>query len=168
MKLLTLLGLVLFSACATYQPPAKPKIDNSKTFSLSYDDTWKKIVSYATKNGMNIKTIDKSSGLIAFEKSYDDAASTMYLSCGNVQELSPLAQPVYSPITLNITVVKNSEVSTDVNVNLFGRISFPSALKEYQCYSNGSFEKELFCEIDGHPCQAPIPTPTPKQGAKQF
>jgi len=161
--LLAALGFIAFG-CATYQAPIKKNIESTKKISLSFDDAWKHLVSYATKNGMNIKTIDKASGLIAFERAYDGSFTEQYMDCGSGD---PIHLHIYSPVTLNITANKTAEKETEVSVNLFGKVNVGN-VAEYACFSNGQFEKELFCDIEGHPCPAPVATPTPKKPATQY
>lgn len=158
-----LIGLLaVLSGCSTYKPAAFKDVENEKLFNVSYETAWSRIVSYASSNGMNIKTIDKSSGLIAFERAGDSNFSNLHLNCGSGS--TGLVVGAYAPVTLNMFVQKSSESQTKVKVNLFGHISFSGMYNTHvthPCYSRGSFENEIFCAVEGKTCPTPLPTATP-------
>lgn len=161
---LSVMGLV--SGCAMYKPAEKKEITSEKVIMMPFDLAWSRIVAYTTKNGMNVKVIDKNSGLITFEKSYDLDFSTRYLDCGKFSEM---AAQSYSPLTLNFSLQRSGDKNTLVRVNLFQDAILgnpPFIKKAGTCYSLGTFEREIFCEIDGKPCPTPIAVPTPSPTPK--
>jgi hypothetical protein len=152
------ISCLLLLGCSTYKVAKETKIDNEKTFEMSYESIWPKIISYVSSNGMNVKTIDKASGLITFEKAYAPA-SLKYLDCGsmvspNSKTESGLDTDKISggTVSMNFFVEKISEKSTRVRINIFGKIIFAGVAtlygyipgREERCYSTGVFEKEVF------------------------
>lgn len=168
MKKLVLIIPILLLACSMYKAGEKKDIASEKNFDLPFETVWSRVVSYTTKNGMNVKVIDKSSGLITFEKAYDPYFTQSYLDCGT---FTAGAAAGTSPLTLNFSIQKASDKNTSLRINLFqdallGNGAYAS--KVGTCYSKGIFERVIFCEIAGTPCPEIVPTPTPKPTAKQY
>ena len=164
---------IVLSACATsYKPAVQKKIENERVFNVSFDKAWAKMVDFVSSNGMNIKTIDKASGLMTFERAYDHEFNDNNLDCGS--RSSPNSAPITNSkdekksgkssdlneagglITLNFFVEKMNNKETKVKINLFGRISLHGGLingmehtgiKDFPCFSNGHFEEQVFAAI---------------------
>lgn len=146
-----ILALLVLSGCATYAPPVKKEIESTRTYQKSFDDTWASLITFISSNGMNIKTMDKASGLISFEKANDLGATTTFFDCGNVGTgLSMTNIPLYSPVTSNILVKSEDKKKTTVTVNMFQSVKLQTSgyvTAEKECFSNGAFEKKVLDSI---------------------
>lgn len=143
-----LVVLMLVSGCATYAPPVKKEIESTRTYQKSFDDTWASLISFISSNGMNIKTMDKASGLISFEKANDSGASQAFFDCGTVGSVVNI--PVYSSVTSNILVKSEDKKKTTVTVNMFQSVKLQTSgyvTAEKECFSNGAFEKKVLDSI---------------------
>ena len=58
---------LLITACTTYKPPVKRELKTERLYEKSYDQVWNNVIDWFAKNNIPIKTLDKSSGLIATE-----------------------------------------------------------------------------------------------------
>jgi hypothetical protein len=167
--------IVALSSCATYKPAVETKVDNEKVINASYDKVWTKIISFVSSNGMNVKTIDKASGLVSFERAYDPSFAGKYMDCGRMVSASEATkggpndskakeekksgemQVVGGLMSMNFFVQKVSDKSTSVRINVFGKVTTPAATNLYgqptgvaadhSCFSKGAFEQEVFAFI---------------------
>jgi len=72
------IAAVFLSGCAT--PPKNYSVNNSRSYSQSYDKVWENIVGYLAQNQIQIKNIAKDSGVIYAEAvKFDNAVA----DCGN-------------------------------------------------------------------------------------
>ena len=68
MKMLSVLILSLFvTGCATTVPPGNYTVIDQDVVSKDFDSTWKRISEYFGENNINIKAMEKESGLITAE-----------------------------------------------------------------------------------------------------
>lgn len=75
------LFLVLISACATLPPPAPTRPDTE--INASFGKTWDAVVDYFARSSIPVKTIDRSSGLIAAETTRLAGDNGPYATCAN-------------------------------------------------------------------------------------
>jgi len=168
MKHLLLIALLLATGCATYLPATEKKVENERTLAIPFDDAWGAVVSYVSSKGMNVKTIDKASGLITFERAYDPSFASSYLDCGRMKLASesskdepgksdPKTIPVSSGnVSLSFYFKKRSAKETTLRINLLGNINrtggmylsgVPTPGEVNPCYSKGIYEQEAFAAI---------------------
>jgi hypothetical protein len=137
------LGLVLLmlpvATCAT--PPKQTAVDKSRTYAATKDAVWEDLLSFFTTNNIQIKTIEKVSGVIYAERSGVDRTMA---DCGEV----PLATELSRAGTLNV-FVRPLEGKTQVTVNvdftvlrMFDNKSFTAP-----CYSTGALERLILDSI---------------------
>jgi hypothetical protein len=137
MKKMLFLASFLIASCSTslkiIQPqgkyPAPPIITTS---SKSFDQVWDGIIDFFAQNGVPIKIIDKSSGLIISEQnklkwSYEKPDGSLYLPSAYAV-LPKIMKPMsstswYSPENVtgewNVRIKKMSDGTTSINVNLY-------------------------------------------------
>ncbi len=170
---LYLVMVYLLTSCAsTYKPATEKKVENEKVFAATFDKVWSKTVAFVSSNGMNVKTIDKASGLISFERAYDSSFNSKYMDCG--QMVSPNKSTkqreedtkngikdtsafIDGTTSMNFFIEKASEKETKVKINIFGKAMLPAPTGLYgvpvgsptshPCYSNGAFEQEVFAHL---------------------
>jgi hypothetical protein len=160
-KLMVVLLLVVgLAGCVTYVPPVEKPIENAKSFKMSYNDVWSRLVEWFA-SGAKFTNLDKDSGLITSEKSV--YPSHEYLECGSGGEIS------YGSLSFNIQV-KDNKQSTEVIVYVFSNahvsIDKPWQLEYFAatCYSTGVFEQRIFNFIEGKPIpEKPKSKPKPKK-----
>lgn len=167
---LILTFVVGLTSCASYQPAKEKKVENEKTFAVPFEKAWTKTIAFVSSNGMNVKTIDKSSGLISFERAYDTDFNSKYMDCGSMVSMSKSTKEKEEDakkgvkgsenlkvsdgtVSMNFFMEKISDKETKLKINTFGKVimlggsglyGVKAPDQSYPCYSNGEFEKEVF------------------------
>ena len=134
-----LAGALSLSACAT--PPKKIAFEKSRSYSLSKDAAWERLLGFFTSNNIQIKTIEKDSGVIYAERTLSDASMA---DCGQ----NALAGEIGRPVTLNVFVRQVGE-KTDVTVNTDFKVIriFDGATWSDQCHSRGVLERSVLDHV---------------------
>lgn len=132
----------MITSCAT--PPATYSFDRSNTYPISKDEAWERLLGYFTTNNIQIKTIEKDSGVIYAERSMVDASIA---DCGE----GGLAMDVNRAGGLNVFVRSISPRETQVSVNSDYKITrmFDGQLMVSQCNSTGLIEGQILRAISG-------------------
>jgi hypothetical protein len=131
---------ICLMSCAT--PPKQAIFDKTKTFDMSKDAVWEDLLSFFTSNNIQIKTIEKDSGVIYAERSGVDATMA---DCGDV----PLAVEVLRSGTLNV-FVRSVGSKTQVTVNSDFKVTrmFDNQTYVQPCNSTGLLEKSILESIN--------------------
>src|SRR3990172_3574058 len=91
-KIIVLLGIIMIfvAGCVStkYLPPVQSNIQNEKIYNVSYDKLWAASVKIFADRVWDIKTIEKASGIIVGESTYDfgltmDCGSFIYPAAGD-------------------------------------------------------------------------------------
>lgn len=138
-KHLLLLGsLLAFAGCAT--PPKQTAFSNTQTYQSSKDQVWSDLLAFFTSNNIQIKTIEKESGVIYAERSRSDPSMA---DCGQ-----DLAVELSRPATLNVFVKPESK-GTTVTVNATFEVirSFDNRTWTAPCHSTGALERQILASI---------------------
>ncbi|RUM99436.1 hypothetical protein EET67_00535 [Pseudaminobacter arsenicus] len=127
------------AACAT--PPKQVSFKNSETYNLGKDETWERLLSYFTSNHVQIKTIEKDSGVIYAERSTIDASMA---DCGE----APLMAEIARTGTLNV-FVRPKGGQTEVTVNSEFKVirMFDNQTFTVACFSTGVLETSILASI---------------------
>jgi hypothetical protein len=127
------------AACAT--PPKQVSFKNSETYNLSKDETWERLLSFFTSNNVQIKTIEKDSGVIYAERSTIDASMA---DCGE----APLMAEIARTGTLNV-FVRSKAGQTEVTVNSEFKVirMFDNQTFTVACHSTGTLEASILASI---------------------
>lgn len=135
-----LFALICVASCAS--PPKTTVFDKSRTYDLSKDAVWEDLLSFFTSNNIQIKTIEKDSGVIYAERSGVDASMA---DCGQV----PLAAEMVRSGTLNV-FVRPAGSKTQVTVNSDFKIvrMFDNQTYTAPCNSTGLLEKSILESIN--------------------
>lgn len=130
------------TGCGT--PPKSYSFDRSKTYPISKDEAWERLLGYFTSNNIQIKTIEKDSGVIYAERAVVDAAIA---DCGD----GGLAVDVARSGGLNVFVRSISARETQVSVNSDYKITrmFDGQVIIGQCNSTGFLERQILSSVDG-------------------
>lgn len=135
-----LAACLLAVSCAT--PPTQRSIENSRTFAVSKDQAWEALLSYFTSNNIQIKTIEKDSGVIYAERALSDASMA---DCGAV----PLAQEMSRPASLNVFVRETGDgVQVTVNAQFEVTRMFDGTTWTDACFSTGLLERQLLTAVE--------------------
>lgn len=140
-KLSCLVSLAIIVSCGSYVPPAPPTPRPSTRVAASFDKTWAAVVDLFSERNIQIKTIDKASGVIAAEpQSAPNLVSDSLADCGHSttgRGYSPSNGPASA--VWNVLVRGDSASST---VRATVRFSFLSRLngQTYECSSTGRWE----------------------------
>lgn len=138
-----LLASMLATGCAT--PPKPTAFDNSLTINRSKDQVWESVISYFTANNIQVKTIEKDSGVIYAERQSFDTRSGVLADCGK----SAIEVDVGSTVSLNLFARAVSPSVTEVTVNAQFQVvrMFDRATQTYPCLSKGVLEAEILKAI---------------------
>lgn len=152
--LLTLSGALLLAGCATAQktPLQERLITTSKVYNVSFDTLWNAVINTVTGTELDIKILDKSSGLITTE-----SASLGSFYNLNMIDYKKYVQPPFVPLAtwtqakykLNFKLDKIAENETKLTAK-FGIELYDSNATNawHRTESKGVFEQELFRIID--------------------
>lgn len=135
---ITALSFIL-AGCAT--PPKQVSFKNSETYNLSKDQAWERLLSFFTSNHVQIKTIEKDSGVIYAERSAIDASMA---DCGE----APLMAEIGRTGTLNV-FVRPKDGQTEVTVNSEFKVirMFDNQTFTVACFSTGVLETAILASI---------------------
>jgi hypothetical protein len=126
-------------------PPHEHAVDNSRVFSRDFEGTWTSVIQFFTTHNIQIKTIEKASGVIYAERSYaasSDAAP--YADCGS----AGLWVVLSTSVQFNVFVIKDG-VSTKVTVNTTFKQQrqFQSTVMTVECTSTGGLEQQVLSAL---------------------
>lgn len=132
-----LLGL---AGCAT--APVPTDFDNTRVYSKSKDEVWTSLVAFFATNNIQIKTIEKDSGVIYAERSSFDKVMA---DCG----LDYLYVDVTNVASFNVLVIpRGAQTSVTVTSEFkAGRLGPYNATKVTQCLSTGYLEQQILDAI---------------------
>lgn len=142
--LLCLVAALLGGGCNAYTPPQPVPPREPTAVSASFGRTWDATIGYFADNNIAIKTIDRSSGLIAAEPAGVPRRDRVRLAeCGREGDIR--LEP--SRVTYNV-LVRGDSASSTVQVRATwsssGTAAFSySAGVTYPCESSGIFEAEM-------------------------
>jgi hypothetical protein len=128
------------TACAT--PPTPTTFINNRTYPIGKDEAWERLLNFFTSNNIQIKTIEKDSGVIYAERSLSDPTMS---NCGG----NALALEMGRPATMNV-FVRSTGNQTQVTVNAeFTAIrTFDGKTWADPCYSTGVIEQQILNSIE--------------------
>lgn len=132
------LGTAL-AGCGT--APEKTSFQNSAVIDAPFDTVWARTVEFMAANSVQVKTIEKDSGIIYAEQAqFSDGLA----DCGT----EPLATVTGRPATLNVFLKPDGE-KTAVTVNATFRVnmSFDGVPFSRDCYSTGTVERAILSAI---------------------
>ena len=140
---------LLLLGCAT--PGVQTDFRNSVVTNRSEDQVWSDLVQYFTTRNIQIKTIERDSGVVYAEQARFDPNMA---SC----DKDPLVYPQESLVALNVFVRKISEVQTQVTVTGdFRQIGyFQGQPIHLRCYSTGALEASILNSVSGGQAPAQI------------
>ncbi len=140
MRLTNLLVVITIAvALGCVSPPKTYDVQNSATVSDAYDVVWARLMQWFTSSQVQIKTIDRASGVIYAERA--SVAGTDYADCG-----SPgIAVTVSRPIAMNVFVqpVNGQQTRVTVNVTVTETRRFDTSVFAVDCNSTGRLERQI-------------------------
>lgn len=149
--------LTVLVACAPgVVPPAAPPAPTEHYVRAPFDTVWQRVVGFFADSRVPIRTIDKSSGIIAssgFELPFDLAQK--WADCGKTssgQTALDRLQEIHNipSISADFNVfVRPAGDSTGVRVNvgMSGTADSPGGRVALRCVTNGEFEKALVAQV---------------------
>ena len=131
------LSLTSVAGCAS--PPKSYSIQNSATVLEPYNVVWTRIIQWFTTNQVQIRTIDKSSGVIYAERA--SGAGSDFVDCGT----PGITVPVARPISMNVFVqeIDPRKTSVTVNVTATETRTLDTSSFQVQCNSTGRLERQV-------------------------
>lgn len=133
------------SGCIT--PPAPHDFQNSQTYAEPFDLVWRKTVQFFSSNNIEIKTIDKSSGVIYAEFGNVPVDNT-FMDCGQ----HGLEIVVADAGQFNVFIVSNGGNSTTATINddfqqTRTTISNTNQTFIVKCSSTGVLEQQILSSL---------------------
>ncbi len=119
--LLMVVSAFALQACASVNvvPPEATDFERTRTYEMTYEETWTRAVDWFADHNVIIEKIEKPSGLLTAK--YRLAAGDRYLDCGVIDARGTRAEPrITRSGSLNVTVRELDEERTRVTVNFFG------------------------------------------------
>lgn len=133
---LSLLGAV--AACAT--PPQMHDVERSRTYNADFETTWRHAVQYFSSNGIQIKTIEKASGIIYAEQALVGNDLGTYADCGR----PGMAIVRGTMATFNVFIAENDGKTTvTVNTKYVQTRQFDRNIWTVECTSAGGLERQV-------------------------
>ena len=149
--IMSLLIIVLASCQSIAAPAAKIHYpDKSMTFKMSYDSIWDRIINWCAVNKIDVKCVDKSSGLINAEFDLNDIKDDKYSDYIDIDGMHSINNCVVNIYILIKPKNNNTEVDiishcegTQIAKRYFGKQVQTNNIK-VNCQSTGKLEKEIF------------------------
>lgn len=140
MRYATIALAVMLTGCSTAKAPPVP-VEASRSYAMPYDEVWGRVVEVLASANIQIKTIEKESGVIYAEPAQ---ANPAFADCG----ADIFSVTVARPATLNI-VVRPADSGTVVTVNTsFRKVrSFDNTPYTAACHSTGLLETTILAAI---------------------
>ena len=159
--------LIFLNGCTgsspKYKEATQENIIKERIVNKSYDVVWQNVVDWFAYHNSPIKTLDKSSGLIASEYNLSVEEANRYLNCGksikgqvDIYGFEVTKLKFENQIgNFNVLIKKLGEDSTKIVINFFaksdlnqydddGRLVFT---QKVTCYSMGTLENQIFKAI---------------------
>lgn len=138
------LAAALLLGCAS--APRVTSFESTRSYSKSYDDVWRELMQFFTSYNLQIKTVEKESGIVYAERlSFDNVQA----DCGHQWPFVPLSRT----LSLNVFVATLEESgSTQVTVNADFRERRqnnlnPVQTQDFVCHSTGVVEQAVLGAI---------------------
>jgi hypothetical protein len=129
--------------CAAPVPAQYHRVERSHEFTAPFDEVWTRLMAWFTSNQIQIKTIEKQSGVVYAEKA--QVPADWPADCGQ-----PGFEDVVSrPMSMNVYVREEhpGKVTVTVNVQVSERRSFSGKEWTVQCNSTGKLESSVFSAL---------------------
>ncbi len=136
-----LIIFLLVSCSTAYKPPIKYNFQKSETISKNYNDAWNRIIQFISSNNIPLKTIDKSSGIVASDFNLS-VAQYVFCDCG-VPGKDLMYKYAIEEVTgnFNIVVREINQNSTNVTVNTFYKAKYNAyEMRNYRYYFSGTVD----------------------------
>lgn len=152
---LFILSFIILASCSSYKPPKTYNFPTEMEFNMTYDEIWTRVISLFADAGIPIKTLDKSSGLIATETNLNAQDFATVMDCGTPASDLNVYQFENQLGNFNIQVISISPNKTKVKVRTFFKTLYVRYTRQYgqwvrtgsvwlDCNSTGAFERMIF------------------------
>lgn len=149
---LTLIGVsaIVIAGCAT--APQTFDVKNKREYQASKDVVWERLIRYFATNNIQVKTLEKASGVVYAERELT-AASTWYTDRGKVGDMAdcgktPFSVPLVQTIQLNVYVREESAGKSSATVTVtfrefYNQQASLGATSPVTCNSTGVLETKI-------------------------
>lgn len=135
---------VLLTGCATI--PTTYDFDSKKTFTSHKDHVWEAVMNFFSKNNIQIKTIEKASGLIYAETEYTSEGIKNLADCrSGFLEIAGPASAQFNIFVASAPEGKPTTVTVTTKFNQVWKSSGDVIVRD--CNSKGRLEKQIFDDI---------------------
>jgi len=152
MKRTVLVAAMLAAGCALDRPRGTYAVEKSQAYAADFDATWSAVIQFASEQNWSIKTIEKASGIIAFEPLKVDE-SQCDCGGGSVGVLTSIPQSLEAHVDLFVRHDSPTQTTVTANVSMKGLRSTGSIFDNEEtkyywvdCASTGALERML---LDG-------------------
>ena len=146
LKLLSLIGVLgILGGCAT-APARHYQFDNSRTYeNKTYDQVWNGLIEFLTSNNIQIKTIEKDSGVIYSETdNFSKPAFSKFFPIADCGQAPLFWTPGVAFGSFNIFVSRaSSQPKVTVTTSISQQIRYENQISQLSCNSTGNFEEAI-------------------------
>lgn len=151
------LAAVAASLAACTTPAQVFEVRNSREYQASKDQVWERLIRHFATNNIQIKTLEKASGVVYAEREFE-GASTAWWDRGRIGDLADCGKdfvsvPLAHSLQLNVFVadLPNNRASATVTVTFREiydqKVGFGGAPKT--CNSTGKLETKILDALGG-------------------
>lgn len=145
---ISFMALMLLAGC--YSPPRAHEFEAERVYALQKDAVWSNLMDWLTSHRVQIKTVEKDSGIIYAERAYTGSVPVFsYADCGMAGEQAISPQSAQ----FNIYVREVGPRSTRVSVNATYSAVFVNPVnntsQNITCTSRGDLETDILNAADG-------------------
>ena len=138
------LASVLLTSCASV--PTTYDFDSKRTYSNHKDFVWEAVMNFFAKNNIQIRTIEKASGLIYAETEYTRDGVKNLADCGSY--ILEVAGPASAQFNVFVTAEPEGKPTTVTVTTKFRQLwTFGGNENVRPCNSKGRLEREIFDNI---------------------
>lgn len=155
MRMIIIMAVLVLTGCAT--PPLTYDFSPESSYKSSKDIVWAGVMSFFSEGNIQIKTLEKDSGVVYAENTYTSANSSLidqFADCGKYPAMTPIGGLAGFNIFVSQSP-KKENVTVRVNTNFKKSWFFSSALvgnitESIVCNSRGTLEKTILDHIHAY------------------
>ncbi len=124
-KLLLALACFLSGCVATYQAPKVYDVEKERTYTISYDKVWDKVVEWFALHASPVKNMDKQSGFVTSDFNLSTEKYPEYSDCGSGGFGMLMSTAVIDPVgnfNLLIRRISDSNIKATITVAFTAKV----------------------------------------------
>lgn len=139
----TVVFCLVLAGCSTAPQPRS--ITRAQTYAMPKDAVWQEVMAWFTSNQIQIKTIEKDSGVVYAERLYD--LTSGQADCGEPGVDLPIERLGQFNVFVREADANHTEVTVNANFIERRRDGWTGAYKTINCVSTGGVESSILGAI---------------------